>query len=188
MKPFVGYKKEPLSVSQLLELIAQLAIEPSYYFLRWTYKVSGIVEQPPTNIDFPMIEGQMFNHECELRWKHKRQNTYEVLLLTIVDKHDDFTPVKETIKKAGDEKEAWRIEPNNPQIFPSYGYPAYGYRPDTTRFPKKLIFPDSLDIRLKEEEIKEEKNNKPKLAQRYFIDNESSTVQFVALTVELAQT
>ncbi|ARV60590.1 hypothetical protein BZZ01_19945 [Nostocales cyanobacterium HT-58-2] len=186
MKPFVGYKKEPLSVPQLLELIPKLVIEPNYYFFRWTHKVSGIVEKTPTHDEFPMIEGQMFNHNCELRWKYKCQNTYEVLLLSIGDKHDDFIPVKETINK--EEKEPWRIEPNNPP----YAYPAYGYRPDTTRFPKKLIFPDTLDIRLqeeiKEEEIKEEKNNKPKLAQRYFIDNESSTVQFVALTVELAQT
>jgi hypothetical protein len=174
MKPFVGYKKELLSVPQLLEFIQKFSSEPSYYFLRWTHEVSGIVEKLPTNDEFPMIEGQMFNHECELRWKHKRQNTYEVLLLTIGDKHDDFIPVKETINK---EEESWRIEPNNSP----YAYPAYGYRPDETRFPKKLIFPKSLDTR------QEEKNNKPKLAQRYFIDNQTSTVQFVALTVEVGQ-
>lgn len=33
MKPFIGYKKEHLSVSKLLELIVKLATEPSYYFL-----------------------------------------------------------------------------------------------------------------------------------------------------------
>ncbi|KAB8331440.1 hypothetical protein SD80_023295 [Scytonema tolypothrichoides VB-61278] len=175
MKPFVGYKKEVLSVPQLLEFIPKFISEPSYYFFRWTHKVSGILEKPPTNGEFPMIEGQMFNHECELRWKYKRQNTYEVLLLTIADNHDDFIPVKETINK--EEKEPWRIEPNNPP----YGYPAYGYRREETRFPKKLIFPESLDTR------REEKNNQPKLAQRYFIDNQTSTVQFIALTVEVTQ-
>lgn len=173
MKPFVGYKKELLSVPQLLEFIPKFISEPSYYFLRWTHQASGIVEKPPVEKNFPMIEGQMFNHECELRWKHKRQNTYEVLLLTIADNHDEFIPVKDTINK--EEKEPWRIEPNNPP----YGYPAYAYRPDETRFPKKLIFPESLDTR------REEKNDKPKLAQRYFIDNQTSTVQFIALTVEV---
>lgn len=182
MKPFVGYKKEHLSVPKLLELIIKLATEPSYYFLRWTHQVSGIQEQPPMEANFPMTEGQMFNQKCELRWKYKCKNTYEVLLLTIADNHDDFIPLKETIKKAGKEIEAWKIEPSDPKIFPSYGYPAYGYRPDGTRFPKKLIFPKSLDIRLQQE-----KNNKPKLAQRYFIDNETSAVQFVALTVEESQ-
>ncbi|WP_373530362.1 hypothetical protein [Nostoc sp.] len=171
MKPFVGVGKQLLTVIQLQELITILATNPSYYFLRWTHTVSGIKEQRPTEKEFPMTEGQMFNQECELRWKQKSKECYEVLLLTIADNHHNFEPVGE----------GWRIEPNNPQIFPSYGYPAYGYRPDETRFPKKLIFPNGLDIRLKQEN-----NNKPKLAQRYFIDNETSTVQFVALTVEEA--
>ncbi|WP_315791736.1 hypothetical protein [Fischerella sp. JS2] len=172
MKPFVGYKKQPLSVSELLDLIPKLIVEPSYYFLRWTHKVSGIVEKIPTETDFPMLEGQMFNHEYELRWKYKQKNTYEVLLLTINENHHNFELVGQ----------AWRIEPSDIKKFPSNAYPAYGYRPEETRFPKKLIFPKDLDIRLQEEN-----NKKPKLAQRYFIDDQTSTVQFVALTVELPQ-
>lgn len=157
---------------ELLDLIPNFIIKPSYYFLRWTHKVSGILEEPPTETDFPMLEGQMFNHECELRWKYKQKNTYEILLLTINDIHHSFELVGKN----------WRIEPSNIKKFPSYAYPAYGYRPDETRFPKKLIFPKDLDTRLHEE-----KNKKPKLAQRYFIDDRTSTVQFVALTVELPQ-
>ncbi|BAZ66655.1 hypothetical protein NIES4106_14070 [Fischerella sp. NIES-4106] len=172
MKAFVGYKKQPLSVSELLELIPKFIVEPSYYFLRWTHKVSGIVENIPTETDFPMMEGQMFNHKCELRWKYKQKNTYEVLLLSINENHHDFELVGKN----------WRIEPSETKNFPSNAYPAYGYRPEETRFPKKLIFPKDLDIRLQAEN-----NKKPKLAQRYFIDNETSTVQFVALTVELSQ-
>jgi hypothetical protein len=180
MNPFVGYKQVPLSVTELQNLISELVIEPSYYFFRRTHAVSGIKEQPPTNDDFStMIEGQMFNHQFELRWKRKARDSYEVLLLTIADNHNNFIPLKEISEK---NKEPWRIEPNNQEKFPSYAYPAYGYRPDETRFPKELIYPPNLNIRLKDENKKY-----PKLAQRYFIDNETSTVQFVALTVEIHQ-
>ncbi|MDK2408968.1 hypothetical protein QHH11_10090 [Aphanizomenon sp. PH219] len=170
MKPFVGYQEKPLSVPDLLRLIDKLKTENTYYFLRWTNKVSGIIEKLPDK--FPMLEGQMFNHQFELRWKHKRQNTYEVLLLTIDDNHHGFTKLAET----------WEIEPNDEKKFPSYAYPAHGYRPEETRFPQKFIYADSLDIRLITEESN--KPNKPKLAQRYFLDKKTATVHFVALTVE----
>lgn len=101
MKPFIGYQEKPLSVPDLLRLIDKLKTENTYYFLRWTNKVSGIIEKLPDK--FPMLEGQMFNHQFELRWKHKRQNTYEVLLLTIDDNHHGFTKLAET----------WEIEPND---------------------------------------------------------------------------
>ena len=61
MKPFVGYQENSLSVSALLELIDKLKTENTYYFLRWTNKVSGIIKQIPDK--FPMLEGQMFNDE-----------------------------------------------------------------------------------------------------------------------------
>ncbi|HEY9804244.1 MAG TPA: hypothetical protein V6D25_28190 [Leptolyngbyaceae cyanobacterium] len=177
MKPFVGFK-EAISFDDLLDLIKEFANESSYYFLRWTHKVSGIIKEIESETDLEqMIEGQMFNYHCELRWKKKAKNTYEVLLLTIAGNNDDFIPVKQSIKK---ELEPWRIEPDDQKRFPSYAYPAYGYRPDEARFPKAPIYPSNLNIR-----IKDDNQKLPKLAQRYFIDKETSTVQFVALTVEV---
>lgn len=169
MKPFVGVGKEFLSVLKLQDLITKLAIEPSYYFLRWTHKVSGIREEKPTEIDFPVMEGQMFNHKYELRWKLQCDNLYEILLLSVAGEHPDFTLVGNT----------WKIEPNNKEKFPDYAYPAYGYRCNEARFPKEFIYPKSLDVRLSEDD-----GDKPLLAQRYFIDGETSAVQFVALTLE----
>ncbi|WP_066426876.1 hypothetical protein [Anabaena sp. 4-3] len=169
MKPFVGVK-EALPRTQLLELIKKFSTESSYYFWRYSHQVSGIKEQPPTNDDFPMLEGQIFNNHFELRWKQKYRDNYEVLLLTITDNYDNFQPIGKS----------WRIEPQNYDNFPSYAYPAYGYGLDKTRFPKEFSYPKSLDIR-----VNEDKKNQPKLGQRYFIDNETSTVQFVALTVEV---
>ncbi|WP_414575484.1 hypothetical protein [Anabaena sp. CCY 9402-a] len=169
MKPFVGVK-EALSVVKLLDLIKEFASENSYYFWRCHHQVSGIKEEAPKNDDFPMLEGQMFNHQFELRWKQKNKNSYEVLLLTIIDNYDTFQPISKD----------WRIEPQDNSKFPSNAYPAYGYRRDETRFPKEFTYPKTLDIRLGKDNKKQ-----PKLAQRYFIDAETSAVQFVALTVEV---
>jgi hypothetical protein len=173
MKPFVGVGKQFFAVPQLLELIAQLSVEPSYYFFRWTHEVSGILEQQPTDKHFPMMAGQMFNQQCELRWQPKHNHLYQVLLLSIAGEHPDFKLIGEG---------NWQIEPRNNSAFPSCAYPAYGYRREETRFPKKFIYPDSLDVR-----IGEQNTGKPKLGQRYFIDDQTSAVQFVALTLEAVQ-
>ncbi|TFI54820.1 hypothetical protein BLD44_007405 [Mastigocladus laminosus UU774] len=125
MKAFVGYKKEPLSVTELLDLIKELTTETSYYFLRWTHKVSGIIEKSPTNDQFPMLEGQMFNHECELRWKYKQKNTYEVLLLSVAGEYPEF-------ERLGED---WQTQKRN----------AHLYSPTETRFPKGFS-PTNLDI------------------------------------------
>lgn len=169
MKPFVGVK-EALSVAELLGLIKEFASENSYYFWRCTHQVSGIKKEPPQDNDFPMLEGQIFNHQFELRWKRKNKDKYEVLLLTITENYDNFQPVGH----------GWRIEPYDNPKFPSNAYPAYGYRPDETRFPKGFDYAETLDIRLGKDNKKQ-----PKLAQRYFIDAETSAVQFVALTLEV---
>jgi hypothetical protein len=125
MNPFVGYKKEP-SVPQLLELITKLATEPSYYFLRWTHKVSGITKQQPTETDFPMIEGQMFNQKYELRWKQKHKDSYEVLLLSIAGEYPDFERIGED----------WQTQDRD----------AHLYSPTETRFPKGF-YPTSIDVK-----------------------------------------
>jgi len=189
MNPFVGYKSAPLSVDNLVELILEFKIENTYFFYRRTDSVSGIIQEAPTRSKFPMIEGQMFNYEYELRWKYKRENTYEVLLLTIGNKHNDFNIL-------GKE---WKIEPCNGEKFPSYAYPAYGYGSiqihsdepnsnkilyDENRFPKRFIYDNTLDIRYKGEKDNELKLTQLKLAQRYFLDKETNVVHFVALTIE----
>ncbi|NJL64360.1 MAG: hypothetical protein HC903_24235 [Methylacidiphilales bacterium] len=172
MHPFVGTTKQFISPCKIQELIKKLAEEPSYYFLRWTHKVSGMREEKPNDKDFPMLEGEMFSHKHELRWKLKHDNLYEILLLTIANKDDEFIPIGEE----------WKIEPNDKAKFPFYSYPAYGYRRNETRFPKEFIYPESLNVRHGED--KQNKSNKPKLGQRYFIDSKTSAVQFVALTLE----
>ncbi|MFN6559469.1 MAG: hypothetical protein RMY28_006630 [Nostoc sp. ChiSLP01] len=146
MKAFVGVKQELLSVAELLNLIQKFVIEPSYYFLRWTHKVSQDWRLEPTKDDFPMLEGQMFNQNCELRWKYKREDSYEVLLLSAVGEYSDFISVGKD----------WETQDRN----------AHLHSPTETRFPKG--FPaQELDI-----------------AQRYFIDKQTSTIHFVALTIK----
>ena len=80
MKGFV-YSKQIVSQNELRKLLEELAIEPSYYFLRSAYAVSGICRKLPQ--EFPSPEGQMFNADRELRWK-KQKSGYEVLLLSRV--------------------------------------------------------------------------------------------------------
>ncbi|MBD2182393.1 hypothetical protein H6S82_10335 [Planktothrix sp. FACHB-1355] len=164
MNPFVGVKQVNSS-DDLRKLLDKFAKKPTYYFLRWQDRVSGIVEDLK---DFPSPEGQMFNGDRELRWKQQGQG-YSVLLLSITDRDSSFNSIDEE----RDKKIEWQVEQR----------PAYIYRPDETRFPQKFIVPDALNPI-----IKDEKNNpnKVKLAQRYFIDRETSTVHFIALIVEIS--
>lgn len=162
MSPFVGVSDQLLTVEQLRELLQQPSTQPNYYFLRWYHKVSGIVEQLPD--EFPSPEGQMFNCDREVRWKQQRPGYYTVLLLSNQGKEPGFTSVGED----------WKTEQRA----------AYGYRTAETRFPRSLIFPESLDLRISQDKTH---INKPKLAQRYFLNKNTSTVHFVALTVEMPQ-
>lgn len=116
MKPFVGFSEKDLSVTLLLEIIESLSSPSSYYFLRWTDRVSGIIQKKLTDVQFPMLEGQMFNYDYELRWKYKSQNNYEALLLSTKGKHPSFAPLGED----------WLIEEHNAHI----------YSATETRFPK----------------------------------------------------
>ncbi|MEB3148176.1 MAG: hypothetical protein VKL60_04045 [Sphaerospermopsis sp.] len=151
MTAFVGYKEHPVSVEHLLELINKSITDNTYYFLRWTHRVSGINKLQKNSISdqfqFPMLEGQIFNDQFELRWKYKKDNTYEVLLLSMNGANSEFKPL---------EKE-WQIEERNAYFYPS----------TETRFPKDFNYPKHLEIK-----------------QRYFLDQTTATVHFVALTVE----
>ncbi|WP_414529745.1 hypothetical protein [Nodularia chucula] len=145
MTAFVGVKR-PVSVYELLKLIEKLAIKPSYYFLRWNHQVSQIWETAPSAKDFPMLEGQMFNEDCELRWKRKPNDNYELLLLSIASAESEFIKIGET----------WETQQRE----------AHLNSPKDRRFPKN---------------IPPQKDN---IAQRYFIDKQTATVHFVALTIK----
>jgi hypothetical protein len=126
MNAFVGISQRFLSADELQESIEKLVTEPSYYFLRWAHKVSGIVREL---YDFPSPEGQMFNSILELRWRQKRPDKYEAMLLSIRDGYPDFNPLDGAW-------EAWEAEDRN----------AYFYPKTETRFPKGLVYPDDLNI------------------------------------------
>ncbi|MEQ8754433.1 MAG: hypothetical protein RID09_13080 [Coleofasciculus sp. G1-WW12-02] len=167
MNPFVGVYEKLLTETQLRELLQQQATTPSYYFLRWSHQVSGIVEQLPDN--FPSPEGQMFNCDRELRWK-RQNDRYSLLVLSNTGEVPRFTSIVKDTENQGksEEKSYWKTEQR----------PAYGYPTNETRFPRSRIYPESLDVR-------NSANNKPKLAQRYFIAKPTATVHFVALTVDM---
>jgi hypothetical protein len=129
MTAFVGYKEHPLSASDLFQLINKLTTDNTYYFFRWTHTVSGVhkIQEKPIDNLFPMLEGQIFNHQFELRWKYKQNNTYDVLLLSMNHENSGFQPL-------GKE---WRVEERN----------AYFYPFTETRFPKGFNYPDNLEIK-----------------------------------------
>lgn len=151
---FVSYKR----VGDLQALLArqELNVEPSYYFLCWSHKVSGIRRRPPDADDFPIREGQMFNSKFELRWK-KQGTGYEVLLLSIEPKNElEFEAIP------GD----WKTSDRS----------AYFYNAGETRFPKSFTFKDENDGDI-------DHPKKIPVGQRYFQDAATATVHFVALTV-----
>ncbi len=154
------------SADELIQLLEELSIEPSYYFLRWVHSVSGIWKRrcdefellqedlsnyiTEKNIDakFPSPEGQLFNSKLELRWKQKG-SAYEVLLLSQAGNPSDYPG----FDLVGNE---WETQEHQ----------AYFHEIAETRFPKKFNYPDNINI-----------------AQRYFMNLETKTVHFVALTV-----
>lgn len=124
MTPFVGVKKTG-SIPELLDLIAKFQTQDSYYFLRWSHQVSRNWETAPEEKDFPMLEGQMFNEQCELRWKRKPNDIYEVLLLSTTGEQPEFTKIGET----------WETQQRK----------AHLNSPTDRRFPKNLP-PEKTDI------------------------------------------
>jgi len=167
MSPFVGVCQDLLTETQLRELVQKQATAPSYYFLRWSHQVSGIVDKLPD--DFSSPEGQMFNCDRELRWK-RQNDRYSVLVLSNTGEVPGFKSIIDDPEYASEseDKSYWKTEQR----------PAYGYPTTETRFPRSLIYPESLDV-------SNRSSNQPKLAQRYFIAQPTATVHFVALTVEL---
>lgn len=124
MNPFVGVSKQFLSEAELRALVTQLATQHSYYFLRWTDKVSGIKRKLPD--DFLSPEGQMFNSQLELRWKQRGIN-YEVLLLSVGQPN-----LASELKALPGE---WKVGDRL----------AYFHDADETRFPKGFSFEEGID-------------------------------------------
>lgn len=146
MNPFVGVSEQLLTVDELRKLLEKPLNQQNYYFLRWTHKVSGIVERLPA--EFPSPEGQMFNCDRELRWKQQGQH-FSVLLLSTTGSEPGFKGIGQK----------WETQQRDAHI----------YSATETRFPKGLS------------------STKVDVAQRYFMDADTATVHFVALTVAKKQ-
>jgi hypothetical protein len=123
MSAFVGISQKLLSVDELQSLIFKLANDSSYYFLRWANRVSGITKKLDK---FPMLEGQMFNSELELRWKQKGANYEAFLLSSTAREYPDFEPLDRE----------WETEDKD----------AYFYPDTETRFPKGFNYPKEPNI------------------------------------------
>jgi hypothetical protein len=168
---FVGVNPQVLSLEELIQVLEKLetSAKPSYYFLRWSHRVSGFWQRRLEEFSslaedisdriivnqieaaFPSLEGQMFNSQIELRWKKKKAN-YEVLLLSATGSQEDYPD----FHLVGND---WKVVNRDAHLYASTPTQT------ETRFPKKF---DHQDI---------------KVAQRYFMDSQTATVHFVALTV-----
>lgn len=168
---FVGVNPQVLLPQELIQVLEKLetSAEPSYYFLRWSHRVSGFwqrrFEEFPSLAEdisdrisvnqieaaFPSLEGEMFNSQIELRWK-KKEAKYEVLLLSATGSQEDY-PEFQLVGNG------WQVVNRDAHLYASTPTQT------ETRFPKKF---DHQDI---------------KVAQRYFMDSQTATVHFVALTV-----
>jgi len=152
MKGYV-YSKQIVSQDELKMLLEKLSHQQSYYFMRSPHAVSGICMTLPE--EFSTTEGQMFNANCELRWK-KQKSGYDVLLLSGVEvKLEGLQPV-----------------PSNWEIC---DFNAYFYK-NETKFPKGFTFKGLNDEDIKTETIR--------IGQRYFKDKDTAIVHFIALTCE----
>jgi hypothetical protein len=152
-KAFVG-KRSLTSSDELKKLLETLPSTSRCYFLRWIHKVSGFVDQIPN--DFPSPEGEMLTPEFEVRWKQTRQG-YEMLLLQSGEPDPDWK--FETIGKdwISSNPLAVYLHPN--------GKLEDSDRQDT-RYPKLFIYPNDLNLQ-----------------QRYFQNQHTGTIHFVALTL-----
>jgi hypothetical protein len=152
---FVG--KRSISSEDLKQFLKELPASSRYYFLRWVHKVSGFVDQLPT--DFPSPEGEMLTPKFEVRWKQTRQG-YEMLILH----HSEPDP-------------SWKFEPIGKDWIASDPLNTHLHSKGTlqkdaenrqdTRYPKPFMYPDRL-----------------KLQQRYFQNKHTGTIHFVALTLD----
>ncbi|MGF1524265.1 MAG: hypothetical protein ACFBSF_18245 [Leptolyngbyaceae cyanobacterium] len=145
---FVGVNSSPLDQDGLQALMQHCGGEKSWHFLRWPHKVKLEFGQPHS-VDFDCTEGQVFNQDCELRWKRKEDN-YEVLVLAT-----DFF-ADQALKRLG---EMWTTQDLSCDFF----------LPTETRLPKGITYPKGFDVKQRH------------FGQRYFINDATGTVHFIAL-------
>jgi hypothetical protein len=124
------YSKQFVEVEELQQLLKELALGESYYFLRSPHTVSGITMTLPQ--DFPTVEGQMFNATCELRWK-KQKSDYDVLILSNSSKPDlkDF-----------EQSDNWETS----------DFKAYFYE-NETKFPKDFVYKNLNNEKINPQQI-----------------------------------
>lgn len=103
-------------------------------------------------VDFSAAEGQVFDCDRELRWQRQKED-YTVLLLS-------NTPLEPALKPVGG---SWKTQDLGAHF---YRKPKTAAEPAIARFPKGLACAQA-DL--------------PEIGQRYFIDTQTGTVQFVAL-------
>jgi hypothetical protein len=113
-------------INKIIDAVkARFNLAENYYFLRYSHTVSGICLELPK--ERGEIEGQIFNANCELRWK-KSKAGYEALILS-----------KKEVTLDGFEKLSgkWKI----------VDHKAYWHDIKETKFPKGFIFPNQkIDI------------------------------------------
>ena len=150
---YVYSSKQSVGLEELKKLLEELKQQNNYYFLCSPNAVSGITMTLPE--EFPTVEGQMFNADCELRWK-KQKSGYDVLVLSNSSKPDlkDF-------EQFGN----WAIS----------DFKAYFYQ-NETKFPKEFIYLNSNNQKINPQQIN--------INQRYFRDKDTATVHFIALTLK----
>lgn len=110
----------------LQSLIEHRVSDQAWRFLRWPDRVELL--EPTEVIDYSCREGQVFNQDCELRWKRQGEH-YSVLLLSVAENPGD----EETLTGVGD---GWIAEDRDANFYP----------PTETRFPRGLTYSDALDI------------------------------------------
>lgn len=143
------------SLEELKQFLAEIKQEQNYYFWRSPHKVSGIKSELTDEIS-SATEGQVFNSKWELRWR-KKGTTYELLLLSKekIELHNKFEKIEIE----------WQIEDRKALLYETNEVKDKQIRSKETRFPQGFT------------------HNKPKICQRYFINSQTATVHFVALTV-----
>ncbi|MCC3438169.1 MAG: hypothetical protein JGK30_23995 [Microcoleus sp. PH2017_40_RAT_O_B] len=148
------YVRSRLSPDEVKKLLEELATEESYYFVRSPHAVSGICRKLPDEFSLG-FEGQMFNSDRELRWK-KQGSVYEALILSRVPADlEGFEAIGEN----------WEC----------CDRAAYFHSLDEPKFPKTFIYKGKNDEKIESNDIS--------IGQRYFQDQRTATVHFVALTV-----
>ena len=181
---FVGVSPQAIPPQDLIALLEKLEIvaKPSYYFLRWAHRVSGIWQRRFEQ--FPTLAEDIHDRLQDIRARRLQANrvdksqsleafpspegqmfnsqlelrwkqkgaNYEVLLLSASGSRQDYSK----FQPVGSD---WQVVERDAYLYASTPTQT------ETRFPRKFDYPDI------------------KVAQRYFKDSETATVHFVALTV-----